>query len=115
MERRRKMKSRERLELKDIVEAVGDRIRMNFEDAHGTDPSAREGECFVAYFGSLVLALFKFIIEPGVIVLRVIPDDEEPSQFVPYSMEIDTEGFSARDVALLVDGAWTCYRKVVGV
>lgn len=111
-EKEEKMYGKKRPDFKDIVEAVGDRIGMNFEDARERDPSAKEGESFIAYCGSLTLVLFKFKIEPGVVVFRLIPDDEEPSQFKPYNMEIDTSGFSAREVALLIDGAWSCYRKL---
>ena len=103
--------------LSEIAFAAGERTRLEFKDmADEGDECLKRGYYYHASYGisgvGYEICVYRSAISPDEIVFLVRAAEDSAEGMARFRQEICTDGFSCREVALLIDGMWSCYRKL---
>ena len=103
--------------LSEIASAAGERTRLEFKDiVDEEDECVKRGYYYHASYGisgtEYEIYVYRPAISPDEIVFLVCADEDSSEGMPRFRQEICLDGFSCREVALLIDGMWSCYRKL---
>ena len=101
----------------EIVFAAGERTRLEFKDiVDEEDECMKRGYYYHASYGisgtEYEIYVYRSTISPDEIVFLACADEDSSEGMSRFRQEICTDGFSCREGALLIDGMWSCYRKL---
>ena len=103
--------------LSEIALAVGERTRLEFKDmADEEGGSLKRGRYYRAFYGiggvRYEIYVCRYAVSPDEIIFLVRAGEDSGEGMEDFRQEICVEGFSCEEIALLIDGMWTCYRKL---